>query len=170
MSRFEKWSVWITTLLTTVTGLVYMWMKYFIEPTDAWSVVNHPWQPLVLKLHIVVAPFMVFALGMVTVGHVWRHYRNGLRPGRRSGIVTALAALPMIVSGYLIQAITHMGLLRAMVVAHIGVGILYVVGLGVHQLMVQRGAEEEAGAYRVSSVRTPAGTAGEMIAGERPED
>lgn len=144
MSRFEKWSLWITTLLTTSSGLVYMWMKYILEPTDAWSVVNHPWQPLILKLHIVVAPFMVFALGMVTVAHVWRHYRNGLRPGRRTGIVTALAALPMILSGYLIQAITHVGLLKAVIVVHIGVGLLFVLGLGAHQLLVRERAEQEA--------------------------
>lgn len=138
MSRFEKWSVWVTSILTTVTGLVYLWMKYGMETADPWSVVNHPWQPLVLKAHIVVAPLLVFAIGLITMRHVWRHFQAGMRLGRRTGIMTALMAAPMIVTGYLIQAITHAGWLRAMIWAHVLTGLVYAAGLAVHQWLVQR--------------------------------
>lgn len=139
MTPFERWSVWVTSLLTTLTGLVYLWMKYFLETTDPWSVVNHPLQPVVLKLHIVTAPLLVFAVGVITTRHVWRHFRSGIRWGRRTGIALGLLIGPMILTGYLIQAVTHQGWLRAIAFSHIGFGAVYAVGLAAHQLMIQRG-------------------------------
>jgi hypothetical protein len=47
--------------------------------------------------------------------------------------MTAVVLGPMILSGYLIQAITHQGWLRAMVISHIVIGVLYSVGLLAHQ-------------------------------------
>ena len=58
MTRFERWAVWVTSVLTFVTGVVYLWMKYFLVSDDPFAVVNHPLQPVVLKLHIVVAPLL----------------------------------------------------------------------------------------------------------------
>lgn len=132
MTRFEKWSVLSTSLLTALTGIVYIWMKYFMEPTDPWAVVNHPLQPLVLKAHILVAPLLVFAAGMIAVRHIWRNFRAGVRFARRSGLTTAITLMPMIVTGYLIQAITHEGWLFAVAMAHIAAGLLYALGLAVH--------------------------------------
>lgn len=140
MSAFERWSVWLTSVLTFLSGVVYLWMKYLLETADPWAVVNHPLQPLVLKLHILVAPLMVFALGLITLRHVWRHFRNAMPVGRGSGIMTALMAAPMVVTGYLIQAITHPVWLTVMIVAHVVTGVVYIVGLTVHQVMVRRGA------------------------------
>jgi hypothetical protein len=45
-------------------------MQHLMEPVNEWAVINHPLQPLVLKLHILVAPVMVFAVGMVAVNHM----------------------------------------------------------------------------------------------------
>jgi hypothetical protein len=100
---------------------------------DPFAVVNHPWQPLVLKAHILVAPLLVFSIGLVTLRHVWRHLRSRMPEGRRSGLLTVVVLGPMIVSGYLIQAITHEGLLKAMAVSHIGLGLVYGLGLLAHQ-------------------------------------
>lgn len=133
MSRFERWAVWSTSVATLVTGVVYMVMKYLLVTDDPFAVVNHPWQPLVLKLHILVSPLLVFSIGLVTLRHVWRHVQSGMRDGRRTGMVTLLALGPMIATGYLIQAITHESLLRAMALSHIGLGLLYGVGLLLHQ-------------------------------------
>lgn len=133
MTRFERWSVWITSVATLATGLVYLWMKYLVESSDPFAVINHPWQPLVLKLHILVAPLLVFSVGMVALRHVWRHMQSRERSGRRSGMMTVVVLGPMIISGYLIQAVTHQGWLRAMVIAHIVTGVVYSGGLLVHQ-------------------------------------
>jgi hypothetical protein len=134
--------VWSTSVLTVATGLVYLWMKYGLEPAEPWAVINHPLQPVVLKAHIVVSPLLLFALGMITTRHIWRHWRSGMAWGRRSGVTTVLATAPMVLSGYLIQVVTAVPLLAAMQWAHIGTGVLFAVGLGVHQVVVKKGNGE----------------------------
>ena len=51
MTPLERWLLWTSTVLTTVTGTVYLWTKYFVESADPWAVINHPWQPLARKAH-----------------------------------------------------------------------------------------------------------------------
>jgi len=138
VSGFERWSVWLTSLVTAATGILLLWMKYFMEPGDQWSVINHPWEPLVLKLHIMVAPLLVFALGLITLRHVWEHIRQRERRGRRSGFTLAFAATAMVVTGYLIQVVTHEGWLRVVALGHIGVGLVYIAWLSLHQVLVRR--------------------------------
>ena len=138
MSRFERWSIWVTAALTAVTGIGLFWAKYLLESTDPWSVVNHPLQPWLLKAHIVVAPLFVFALGLVAVRHIWEHFQAGLRRGRWTGIITVAVTVPMILSGYLVQVITHPGWLAGAAAVHIGAGVLFVAGLAVHQLAVRQ--------------------------------
>lgn len=133
MSRFERWGIWATTLLVTVTGSVYLVMKYFMEPADPWAVVSHPLEPWMLRAHIVVAPFFVFAVGLITVNHVWRHLRSGVRWARASGLVAAATLAIMVLSGYLIQVITGEGWLEAMVILHITSGYLFLAAMGVHE-------------------------------------
>jgi hypothetical protein len=133
MTRFERWSVWSSSVLTFVTGVLYLWLKYGLETDDPFAVINHPWQPIVLKIHILVAPLLVFSVGMVALRHVWRHLRSGSREGRRSGLITLATLGPMTATGYLIQAVTHEGWLRAMAWSHIGLGLVYGIGLLAHQ-------------------------------------
>jgi uncharacterized membrane protein YidH (DUF202 family) len=137
VTGFERWSVWITTALVTVTGIALGWMEYLLEPVDPWAVVHHPLQPLVLKLHIVTAPLLVFAIGMIAIRHVWRHFRSGTPRGRVSGVTAALSAVPMVVSGYLVQVITDAGWLLAVALGHLALGVLYVGGLLVHQAVLR---------------------------------
>jgi hypothetical protein len=133
MNRFERWAVWSTSIATLVTGVVYLWMKYLLVSADPLAVVNHPWQPLVLKLHILVSPLLVFSIGLVSLRHVWRHLQSGTSDGRRTGMLTLVTLGPMILTGYLIQAITHESLLKAIALSHIGLGLVYGVGLLLHQ-------------------------------------
>lgn len=139
MTPFEKWSVWITTVATAVTGIALGWMGWVLEPPDPWAVVNHPLQPAVLKAHIIAAPLLVFAVGMITLRHVWNHFRSRIPWARRSGISTALAVAPMVLTGYLIQVVTHPGWLEAMAIGHVVVGLLYLGGLALHQRTIDRG-------------------------------
>ena len=138
MSRFERWNLWISTILVVATGVGLIATKYFIAPTEPWAVINHPWQPLFLKAHIVVSPFLIFAVGTITLRHIWMHYRSGQPRGRHTGIMTALVTVPMIVTGYLIQVITAVGWVKAMAIAHIVFGTLYALGLSAHQVAIQR--------------------------------
>lgn len=137
MSRFERWCIWITSAITAVTGVGLLWTKYFLETSDPWAVVNSPFQPWLLRSHLIVAPLLVFAIGLITTRHIWRHFRTAVRMGRRSGVTTALVVFPMIVSGYLIQVMTGRGWLMAMVVAHILTGVVYAAGLALHQVAIR---------------------------------
>lgn len=133
MTTFERWAVWSTSVATLVTGSIYLVMKYLMTSGDPLAVINHPWQPYILKLHILVAPLLVFSVGVVTLRHVWRHVKAKTQAGRRSGLITAVVLGPMIMTGYLIQAITHQGWLQAMASAHIGTGLVFGAALLAHQ-------------------------------------
>lgn len=145
MTRFEKGCVWVGTAVTTVTGIGYFWAKYLNEPTGEWAVVNHPLEPWFLKAHILVSPLLVFAVGMIAVRHVWRHYRTGIRWARRSGLTTVLSLAPMVLTGYLIQVMTSPGWIRAMAISHIVLSGVYLLGFGVHQVVSSRPPPEGSG-------------------------
>jgi hypothetical protein len=135
LNGFQKWLLLGSSAATAVTGIAYAWMKYLLAPSEPWAVINHPLEPWMLKAHILVAPVMVFAVGLIATGHIWAHFRSGLRVRRRTGLTAMAVLLPMTLTGYLIQAITHLGWLQAMVIAHLVTGGLYVVGLAGHWLV-----------------------------------
>lgn len=133
MTRAERWLLWGSTAAVAVSGFGFAWAKYLVKSDDPFAVVNHPWQPFFLKMHVLTAPLMVFAVGFVFSRHVLRQWQAPNSGGRRSGlgIVTVLA--PMILSGYLIQTVTGESLLGFLVAAHLVTGIVYVVMVPFHQ-------------------------------------
>ncbi len=164
MNRFERWAIWVSSLATALTGLVLLVMKYFLEPADQWSVINHPLQPLVLKLHILAGPLLVCALGIITMRHVWEQLGLRVRRGFGSGLTAAAMAGAMILTGYLIQVVTHEWWLRLVALAHIAAGVIYVVGLVAHRLVL--GRQESNGAN--GAVGGPPVRRGLPIAGPAP--
>lgn len=154
MSRFEKWLLWTSTGVTFVTGAGFFWAKYLLTPATEWAVVNHPLQPWFLRLHILAAPVLVFALGSVMTRHARQQYRAGQVNGRRTGMVTGTCAGLMVVTGYLVQVITHVSWLAAIAYAHIGVGTVYVLVFATHEVMA---ALRERGFLRRASRMTRRG-------------
>lgn len=138
MRPVQKWLLWTSSVATTLTGLVYWWMEQMMEPVSEWAVINHPLQPWVLKAHIVVAPLLVLAVGTIALDHIWKHFRGRVRRARKSGLATMWVLGPMILSGYLIQAVTHEGWLTTMVWVHVGTGAVYALGLVAHKVAVDR--------------------------------
>ena len=84
MSRSERLFLHVANGLVGGTGLVYAAMRYLMNPTDEWSVVNHPWQPHVQHLHVLVAPLLVFAAGLI-----WSRHVSALRFWPAPGILRA---------------------------------------------------------------------------------
>ncbi len=126
MSLLERILLNASTLVVTATGLVYLWMKYAMTGHDPFSAYHHPWQPHALALHLLAGPFLVFALGLIAREHiVGRLLEDRPHRSRPSGIAAMLLAAPMIVSGYLIQIVTHSGARRVLVVAHVASGLLF---------------------------------------------
>ena len=143
MSRFERWSVWSTTAGTLVTGVVYWWMKDMMTPVEPWAVINHPLQPWVLKAHILIAPLLVFSVGLITTRHIWQHFRSRVRKARKTGLIAALTLIPLVATGYLIQVVTAETLVRLLGWAHLGLGIVYSLDVAAHWPASRRGADRQ---------------------------
>ncbi len=138
MSAFERWSVRLTSLAVIVTGFALLWFQYGVESPDPFAVVNHPLQIWALKGHVLVAPLFVLAIGFISIRHIWRHIVRGVEPGRRSGLLTVVALVPMVASGYLIQVVVSEQLRTVLVVTHIASGVLFTVGVGFHFVLMWR--------------------------------
>jgi hypothetical protein len=135
LSRAEAWFLHLSTLLVGGTGLVYAWMAYLVHPSDPYSLVNHPWQPQVQHLHILAAPCLVFAAGLIWRRHVWAGWKKRGRDRLKSGVSLALTLVPMVISGYLLQTAVEESWRHAWVVVHLAASGLWLAGYLVHQLL-----------------------------------
>ena len=158
MSAFERWLLWCSTAAVAVTGIVFGWMKHFLKSDDPYAVVHHPLQPLFLKLHVLAAPVLVFALGVVYTRHVVRQWRAGRARGRPSGIGIVATLLPMVLSGYLIQTVSSESWLFRVAMLHVGASLAYLAVLLVHQAAAWRASRRPAPreAAPLSGIATPA--------------
>lgn len=138
MNRLEAWLVHLSTLLVGITGIIYAIMRYGMTPVDPYAVVNHPWQADVQHYHILFAPFLVFAVGLIWKRHIATHYQMGLKTGRRSGIEMVLSTVPMVVSGYLIQVTVAEAWRGAWIAVHVATSGLWLAGYLVHQIAAYR--------------------------------
>lgn len=140
MSRFEALFLHLSNALVGGTGLVYAWMVYLVEPADPFAVANHPWQPHLQHLHVLAAPLLVFASGLIWRRHVVACWKQGIRQRHRSGVSLALTLVPMVVSGYLIQTAAAPGWRQVWVWVHLVSSGLWLLGYLVHQAVSLRRA------------------------------
>lgn len=150
MNRLESWMMHISTILLTVTGLLYAWMRYLMEPVDPFSVVNHPWEPYMLHIHILAAPVLVLGFGIIFHGHILFKKAAGSRTAKRSGLILIPTFTIMVLSGYLLQVVTS-DFRKALVGIHLvsgGFWALFYIG---HQLasLAQRRARGNGNRFRV---------------------
>ena len=132
MTRTQILYLHVSTLLVTITGVVFALMKYLMKGEDDFAVVNHPLQPHMLSAHVVLAPFLVFGFGWIFASHVWpklvfRDPRN-----RASGLASLALIAPMTLSGYLMQVSTNETIRYAMSVAHWVTSAIFVVAYVAH--------------------------------------
>ncbi|MFN7959998.1 MAG: hypothetical protein U0002_01875 [Thermoanaerobaculia bacterium] len=138
MNRFEAWAVHLGNLLVGLTGLVYAWMRYLLSPADPYAVVNHPWQPAVQHAHVLAAPLLVFACGLIWRHHAWKQLATGVPVRRRSGLALLLTLAPMVASAYLLQTAVDPAWHRAWVWLHLASSGLWLVGSLAHLLAPSR--------------------------------
>ncbi len=152
MSVLERVLLQVSTWLTAVTGIAFLVMKYGMTSDDPFSVINHPWQPHMLALHLLVAPLLIFSLGLIMRDHILGWLRDDrMRRGRASGILTTLLAAPMIVSGYLMQILTDPGPRRWLAWVHIVTGLLFTAVFLAHLVtsrIIRRALQNGAAAVR----------------------
>ena len=138
MKPWEIWLSHISTLLVTFSGLAYLWMKYAIRTDDPFSIVNHPWQPSMIGLHVLVAPLLVFVVGLMVQSHIQKKLRSGGSSNRGSGLLS-MAVLPvMIASGYMLQVVTTPLLASITLGMHLVSSSIFVITYAAHQVVSYR--------------------------------
>ncbi|HED64861.1 MAG TPA: hypothetical protein ENJ09_04810 [Planctomycetes bacterium] len=148
MTRGQSRCIHAATALVGVSGLVYGWMRYFAVPEDEFAVVNHPWQPALQASHILFAPLLVFAVGLVWRDHIWARISFGSPARRRGGLVLTSLVFPMIASGYLLQTATSEAWRTTWIWVHGVTGCLWLVVYLIHQATPKRLARRGAIAHR----------------------
>ena len=125
MKRWERWTLHAAAGVVAVTGFAYVWMKYFVQNPDPFAVVNHPWEPAMLQLHVLASPLFILIFGIVFNSHVAKKLGIAKLANRKTGLWSLGLFGAMLVSGYLLQVLTSEAALRAMVVLHVGSGTLF---------------------------------------------
>ena len=134
MTSLERWSLHIAALLTGITGLLYGWLRYYGQRMGEFGAEAHPLQATLQHLHVLAAPLLVFALGMVVRGHVLPMWRNGRPGGRASGVLLALVLAPMVLSGYAVQVAVEPGWRLTFAWIHGVTSLLFLLAYCVHQV------------------------------------
>jgi hypothetical protein len=152
MTRLERVLLHGGTVATGVSGLAYAAFKHLMVNDDPFSAVNHPLQPWALKAHVLAAPVVLFAIGMIFKEHVLVKMRNGtgpLRSSRRSGLATLWLLAPLFLSGYLLQVIASGPPRDLTAWLHLAAGIVFLAFYAVHVVVgLRRLAAKRAGEAR----------------------
>lgn len=143
MSRLERWSLHVSALLTGATGLLYGWLRYFGQSAGEFGPEPQAIQGLLQHLHVLAAPLLTFALGMVVRGHLLPMWRSGRTVGRISGLFVALVLTPMIFCGYAVQVATGLGWRTVFAWGHGLTSLLFLSAYFVHLIRTWSAARTE---------------------------
>jgi len=124
----------LACLFVGLSGIAYGVMKHFLSGADPDSRVGHPWQQPMLKVHVLTAPFLIFALGLVFSGHALARLKGGEDPGRTSGAGLLAIASPLVLTGPLIQVLTGDAARQWTGWVHAALGVVYVLAYAAHLL------------------------------------
>ncbi|HLQ37361.1 MAG TPA: hypothetical protein VK348_06155 [Planctomycetota bacterium] len=139
MNRIDARLTTAAVAAVAATGIAYAWMLWCCAPADEFAVVHHPWQPTVQDAHLLVAPVLVFAVGLVFRSHALAQLGTGAAR-RRTGWLLLILFAPMVVSGYLLQVLA--GDIRAVAgVVHAAVGGAFLLGFIAHRLRRRQPAD-----------------------------
>lgn len=132
MKRWEVWWNHAALVAVSLTGVAYGIFKYFVPGSDPDSRIGHPWQPVMLKAHILVAPLAVFAIGLLFRRHALARILMKESNGRRSGAIMFWIVLPLTLTGYLIPVFVDTTAVRASGWSHAVLGLVFLLGYAFH--------------------------------------
>jgi hypothetical protein len=139
----KRWEVLFqnaSAIAVGLSGVVYGVLKYFMAGADPDSRIGNPWTQPALKAHVLTAPFLVFALGLVFSSHALKRFRMGEPDGRVSGLGLLWIVAPVVLSGYLVQVLTGDAARTWTGWLHAAAGVLYLAGYVSH-LLKKRSSE-----------------------------
>ena len=125
------------------TGIVLFYMKYCMSPMDEYAVINHPWQPLILKLHIIFSPLLLLQLGYLLAIHAIPFLKKKIKAALKTGFFIIVFILPMVISGYGIQVVNDDFWLSVMSILHISFSFIFLVLYLLHYLVSKRAGLEQ---------------------------
>jgi hypothetical protein len=136
MTRWEAWTFGVVQVVVALSGGVYFFMKYLLQTDDPFAVVNHPWQPSILAVHILAAPLGVLMFGMLLRSHVLKKLVSSPHPaGRKSGWTALIGFAAMALSGYLLQVVSSPRSIRVVMVTHVATSVVFLAGYIVHLVL-----------------------------------
>lgn len=137
-ARFVHFAV----AVVAVTGVIYGWMRYFATSDDPLALVNHPLEPTLQSWHLLTAPLLVFAVGVLWRTHVWGKLVSGNRDRRRTGLLLALLFAPMCMTGYALQVTVHETWRSVWVWTHVTTSCAFALIYVAHQLTPAAGTPD----------------------------
>ena len=81
-----------------LTGCLWLILHYLLAQPSDFGPVQHPWAPVVLKIHGWIAVLSVFLLGWITARHVSDRLPQSAK--RVSGLAIASTAIALSLTGY----------------------------------------------------------------------
>ena len=132
MKRWEAWLNHVGWTLVAASGVLYGVLKYFVAGSDPDSRLGHPWQPAVMAVHVLAAPVAVFGLGLLFRHHVLARFASATGRKGLTGTVMTLLAIPLALSGYVLQTLTGDAARRWTGWAHAALGLFYAIGYAMH--------------------------------------
>ena len=147
MSRAEARFLHLAQLLVAGSGVAWAIMLYAMSPADEWSILNHPWQDEAQALHILTAPFLIFAVAAIWKRHAWQRIRSGYRARRWTGLSLAISFFPMLASAYLLQVSSSEAWRTLWLVIHLASSAIWIAAFLCH-LLSRAGRSERSTAQR----------------------
>jgi hypothetical protein len=160
LNRSERLLLWTSTAVVGVSGGAFAWMKYAMTGDDPYAVVNHPWQPALLKIHLLAGPVLVFALGLAFAKHILPGLTGDVPRRKRSGLTTWITVVPMVFTGYLVQTATVETWRRMLALAHLATGLVFLAGFAIHQRSAAERRARRIGDQGVGESAAPSPTSG----------
>lgn len=138
MTWWERWGFNAFHVIVALSGVVYFCMKYLMATDDPFAIVNHPWESMMLSLHVIAAPFFVAFFGMLFRSHSLRKILSPNPENRRTGWTSLISFSAMAISGYLIQVAATPILVSVSIWTHVLTSTVFLIGYTVHLVIGYR--------------------------------
>ena len=119
MSNSERKFILVTIYASVLSGVIYGILKFFFKVQGPYGEMANPWQSDLQHIHIIVSPFVLFAIGLMWKNHIWLRITTGFKKLRKTGLMLTFLLFVMVLSGYFYQSSTNENSLKIWQWTHI---------------------------------------------------